>query len=150
MTRANISQISEAVSECFAGDEGVVAVYLFGSLAKGGHRPDSDVDLALLMRTDFDYLENFDHLLSATSRLEDLLGRSVDVVYLNTADPVLQYEVRKGGVRLLEKDRAARVEWEVTSRKLWFDRQPAHALYMRRMAERLRSEIRDGGQSDRR
>ncbi len=49
---------------------------MFGSTARGEDRPDSDLDLLV----DFDQGSSLFDILHLTRELEDLLGRSVDVV----------------------------------------------------------------------
>jgi predicted nucleotidyltransferase len=51
-------------------------VRLFGSAARGEDRPDSDIDLLV----DFDEGSSLFDLMHLSRELEDLLGRSVDVV----------------------------------------------------------------------
>lgn len=58
----DIEAIRRAVVEVVGDDPDVVAAYLFGSRATGREKPGSDVDVALLMREGFDYLENYDHI----------------------------------------------------------------------------------------
>lgn len=59
-------------------DYGVAELYLFGSVARGDDRPDSDVDVLVEFRPDADV--SMTTLANIAIRLEDLLGRSVDVV----------------------------------------------------------------------
>jgi uncharacterized protein len=51
-------------------------VRLFGSAARGDDRPDSDIDLLV----DFDDGSSLFDLMRMSRELEELLGRSVDVV----------------------------------------------------------------------
>jgi uncharacterized protein len=51
-------------------------VRLFGSVARGDDRPDSDIDLLV----DFDPDSSLFDLMRMTRELEELLGRPVDVV----------------------------------------------------------------------
>lgn len=51
-------------------------VRLFGSAARGEDRPDSDIDLLV----DFDEGSSLFDLMHMSRELEELLGRSVDVV----------------------------------------------------------------------
>ncbi|MBI5015814.1 MAG: nucleotidyltransferase domain-containing protein [Deltaproteobacteria bacterium] len=144
MRTVALDGVKEAVADLFGQDPDVIAVYLFGSAARGSAGPGSDVDLAFLMGRGFDRMERFDFVLDANVRLEEALGIAVDVVLLNGADPVLQQEVRRLHALVLERDRSARLEWEVWSRKLWFDRQPAHRRYMNALSERYQREDSHG------
>ena len=107
-----------------------MAAYLFGSVARGTHGPHSDVDLALLMRADpAPGLRGLGFDVAFV--LEPLLKRPVDVVVLNGAPPELVHRVLRDGVLVLERDRRARVRFEVRARALYFDLAPLRKLYRR-------------------
>lgn len=50
--------------------------------------------------------------------VESIIGRQTDLVVLNDAPPRLQHQVLKHGRRIFERDRAARVEFEVRGQNL--------------------------------
>ncbi len=58
---------------------------LFGSCARGGARPDSDVDILVELSE-----PTFDHYMDLKSYLEDLLGAPVDLVMADCVKPRLQ------------------------------------------------------------
>lgn len=70
---------------------------MFGSVARGEARANSDVDVAVLA----------DHTLSADERIRlvdsiaQATGRAVDLVDLTTAGPPLLGEILRDGIRLL-------------------------------------------------
>jgi predicted nucleotidyltransferase len=72
--------------------------YLFGSQADGHARAESDVDVAVLLQDGADALID----LKLGDFLSHKLAKPVDVVVLNQASPILQHEVIRGGVRLME------------------------------------------------
>ena len=80
---------------------GVVAVWLFGSEARGAVRPDSDVDLGALFVRRVDPLD----LLDARAEVAALLAREVDLVDLAAASPILAMQVLRRGRLLVDKDR---------------------------------------------
>ena len=86
-----------------------VAVYLFGSLATGSARADSDLDLAFLPSGPVDPLACF----NAAQEIAELFGREVDLVDLTKASTVLAKEVLRTGWLLEETDRNARQEFEM-------------------------------------
>ncbi len=89
----------------------VQAIYLYGSYASEGQRMDSDVDIALLLPPGPQRGFRFhDPLRNA---LEDLLGRSVDLVDLRRVSTVLQKEVLQADRLIFLGDRYAVDEFEM-------------------------------------
>ena len=73
-------------------DAGAREVYVFGSMAMGKARENSDVDLAVTGLPP----ENF---FAAMARLEDLFDRGVDLVDLDDTTPFTAYLRQKGLLR---------------------------------------------------
>ena len=115
--------------------QGLVAAYLFGSVARGTAKASSDVDIAVL------YAARPPSVLgSPPMKLEGALERElhcpVQVVCLNTAPPDLAIRVLRGGRLILEHDRAARIRFEVNLRNVYWDLEPI--LKLCRNRERVR------------
>ncbi|MEO8054723.1 MAG: nucleotidyltransferase domain-containing protein [Acidobacteriota bacterium] len=106
----------------------VVAAYLFGSVARGEAREGSDVDVAVLFSAPSEPI-----LGNAANRLEgDLeraLRRPVQIVELNRAPADLVHRVLRDGQILLDRDRGARIEFEVRLRNEYFDLEPIRRMY---------------------
>jgi len=116
-----------------AAPHGAVAVYLFGSVARGDDDEASDVDVAVL----------FDEPPTATltggrlsleGELERHLRRSVDLVVLNDASADLVHRVLRDGRIVVDRDRAARLRFEVQRRNEYFDLEPIRRAYRREPA----------------
>ncbi len=111
--------------------EGLAAAYLFGSVARGTARPESDVDVGLL------YVDEAPpglaglggHLQAA---LERLLGLPVQLVVLNRAPVDLGKRVLRDGILVLDRDRSRRIRHEVRTRQLCWDLEPFLRRYRRR------------------
>ena len=73
---------------------GVEVAILFGSAAKGRLRPDSDIDIGILPSPD--RALGFDEELALVAELEQILGREVDLVRLDTASTLLRFEASQG------------------------------------------------------
>lgn len=132
MMRHAIRRRLEGFLAARAADEDIVAAYLFGSVARGDDGPESDVDLAVLYRRDPS--PTFEALpLRLEGDVERLLGRRAEVVALNLAPVDLCIRVLRDGVVILDRDRPARIAFEVRTRTAWFDLQPVLRTY-RRMA----------------
>ena len=110
--------------------DGVVAAYVFGSVGRGEERPDSDVDVAVLLaEAPPATLEGLRGDLAEA--LERLVGRDVDLVILNGAPADLVHRVLRDGRLVLETDRGARVRFEVRRRQEYFDLLPILEEYRR-------------------
>ena len=97
--------------------EPVVVAYLFGSRARGDARPDSDVDVAVLLADTVPRGEYVDRSLAYAGRLEAALRLPVSpVVVLNEAPLRLQGRVLRDGHVLFVGDEAARVRYEAATR----------------------------------
>lgn len=80
----------------------IAGVWLFGSVARGEERPDSDVDLAVLCEPEL--------ALERTLVMDQVgrtLGRDVDVIDLRAAPPALAWEILTTGRLVLERDELA-------------------------------------------
>jgi uncharacterized protein len=107
-----------------------VAVYLYGSRARGTSSPGSDVDLGLLLRSvPPSTLRSV--ALDLEGSVERAVGVPVEVVVLNTASADLVHRVLRDGVLLLDRDRPSRIRFEVQSRNEYFDLEPLRRLYRR-------------------
>lgn len=108
----------------------VLAAYLFGSHARGTAREQSDVDVALLLTR-----APAPTLMAQPFAIEDelrgLLGRTVQVVILNTAPPDLVHRILRDGALLIDRDPAARIRFEVRARNAYFDLRPFLERYRR-------------------
>lgn len=116
---------------------GVSCAYLFGSYARGRARASSDIDLAILLASDPPSTLDGLHL-GLADRLTSAIGRPVDLVVLNHAAVDLVHRVLRDGDLVLERDRAARIRFEVRARNAYFDLLP-HLRRYRRAAQPLES-----------
>lgn len=84
----------------------VVSVYLFGSVAEGRDHRESDVDLALLLAWNSHptAADRFDAGIRLAGAVQGKLGRSVDLVVLNDAPPLLGRHAVTRGRRILCRD----------------------------------------------
>lgn len=96
MTCDAIIQALQAVMPELSQRFGVRHLMIFGSFARGSARPDSDVDLL----AEFDRPISLMGLASLRARLEQLLGRSVDVGPLDSLRPGAREEVLSGALRV--------------------------------------------------
>jgi predicted nucleotidyltransferase len=120
------------LSGALAGENtDLCCAYLFGSWARGDARRDSDVDVAVLFSADPPRTLAGLHLDLADRLKGALGGRPVDLVVLNHAPVDLVHRVLRDGVLLLERDRSARIRFEVRARNEYFDLLPHLQRYRR-------------------
>lgn len=107
---------------------GLIAAYVFGSVARRESGPDSDVDVAILFAVPpAPTLAGLP--LDAAAELEQRLRRPVQVVVLNSAPVDLIHRVLRDGALVYESDRAARVIFEVAARRAYLDLLPVLRRY---------------------
>jgi predicted nucleotidyltransferase len=114
----------------FAARRDVVAAYLFGSVARGEARADSDVDVAVLLANGAPAgTSDHDALFALQDDLEERLHRRVDLVAMNGAPLDLLHRVLRDGVRVADADPGRRAEFEVQVRTQYFDLLPLLLRY---------------------
>ena len=110
--------------------QGLVAAYLFGSVAGDQERADSDVDIGVVLgRRQGPTVEDLDHLAAMQQSLGDLLQREVDLVPLDGTSPDLRHHVLVDHVLLLDGDHDARVAFEVQAHNEYADHEPFLRAY---------------------
>lgn len=99
-----------------------VAVYAFGSQVAGAARPDSDLDLAVLLHPGRRL--PIDQKMDLAERLGVVVGRDVDLVVLNEARLALQFEIIRSGRVLYELSFEDRVSAEEVIVRDYLDFEP--------------------------
>jgi predicted nucleotidyltransferase len=87
----------------------LIALYRFGSQAKGTARPDSDMDLAVLARDPIPNLRRFE----LAQELAVQLHCDVDLVDLRNASTVMRMQVLSTGTCLDTQNESVRREFEM-------------------------------------
>lgn len=130
-----------------ATQDDIVAAYLFGSLAEGRATARSDIDIAVLLdRIPDDEMGDLGRRLRLMGEFRRFADREVDVIILNTASPLLRYQVLRHGRRLFERDPGARVEFEVRTGQEYEDLKPMRDFF----AHALITELSERGLGERR
>jgi len=113
----------EEVKVFIKGQERVRVAYLFGSYAKGKAGPLSDFDIAVLLDGCLDARESFDLRLRLINGISSILKTDkVDVVVMNDAPLLLNYNIIKEGGILDSKDELERVMFETHILSRYLDR----------------------------
>ena len=97
-----MDELEKTITHYLEEDPAVGAIILFGSQANGSANQASDVDIAILFRTN--KVPNQLDLLELKENLCGELGKEVDLIALNTADPIVSMQILKHGKELLVID----------------------------------------------
>ncbi len=109
---------------------GIVCAYLYGSLARGEGRRESDIDIAVLYTKDPPpTIEGLGVELG--DKLERRLDRPIDLLILNRASVDLIHRVLRDGVLVCDRDPSFRIRFEVQARNAYFDLLPYLRQYRR-------------------
>ncbi|HAG06568.1 MAG TPA: nucleotidyltransferase domain-containing protein [Peptococcaceae bacterium] len=131
-------KILATIKEHLLAQPDIAAAYVFGSAAQNRLRPASDIDIAVLFSSGTAAkTARFERRLELAVALEELLKRPVEVIDLEAVPPFLQYQIRKHGKLIVDKDPQRRKACEVASRRLYLDMLPCLRYRRERALERL-------------
>jgi len=141
-----ITLLRERGEEIFGG-RGIVAAYLYGSVATGGFHPYSDVDIALVLDEEtFADLTPYQRLhfeLDMEIRIETLTGIDyTEVRVINDAPLKFRGQVACEGIRIYCGDEGRRAEFEIKTWKEYFDYTPYLQMMRQAFWERLNERMR--------
>lgn len=105
--------ILQKIQAYFSRQEGVIAVLLFGSRAKGRATTASDVDVAVLFEEN--HVPDFRAQMNFKEELGGELRAEIDLVVLNKANPILKHQIFTQGKKILENDSSRTTAFQVKS-----------------------------------
>jgi predicted nucleotidyltransferase len=119
----------------------VVAAYVYGSAASGKMLSTSDLDLALVLEAPPDPYDRLQMELKIQADVEDAMAFApVDVRAINDAPIMVRGNIVQNGIRVYESDRGARVDFEVATRKRYFDFAPVARRLQKAFLEHVLKE----------
>lgn len=122
-------------------DPAIIAIFLFGSYARGRPTPVSDIDLAVLLDQYFSPRQCFEKKLQLLALATKVLKTDeVDLVVLNQAPPALGYRILNSGQMLWEqeKNKNQRVQFQARTYQRYFDFQPVEKIMRDGLAKRIK------------
>lgn len=141
MAAADFSSIKRGVTQCVSGRREIQAAYIFGSVAAGRARADSDVDIAVLVDRRVRPAQRLKYRLKLMADLGAALHRSdIEVVLLNEAPPLLAHRVLSQGKLVFERSASARVRFQVQTASRYLDLIPMFETHIRY----LKKSVREG------
>jgi predicted nucleotidyltransferase len=139
------TDVVENIRTALRNSPDLVAVYLFGSMARDEAHALSDVDVAVLFADELSAAAVFAGTLEIGVILDEALRRPVGVIALNRAPPALCFQVLKHGRLLLEKDRTQRCVFVMDALGQYYDAKPYRDCHNTRLLSRIREEGLGGG-----
>ena len=120
-----------------AREYGIDMLVLFGSQAMGAKHKSSDVDIAYLGKRELSLREES---LLAAGLAEAFRGKSIDLVSLRDAPPLLIYQIARHG-KLLYSAKSAFSEFQLRAIRLYNESKPLIEL----RKERIRQKVKGYG-----
>ena len=94
-----IHNLQKQIKQLVSTDDNILLVFLFGSIVNGIFHEESDIDLGIY----FQHIPNTTQYLEMKENYSEKLKREVDIVVLNTADPIIRMQALKNGL-VVKKD----------------------------------------------
>jgi predicted nucleotidyltransferase len=133
-------RLRDATGRAFAGSP-VLFAYVFGSVATGRNRPESDIDVAVYLDPSIPSDRFLDVTLDLAQRLAAASGMSkIDLVILNEAPLALLGRIIRERLLLYSRDEPARVRFESLTLREFFD----FEIHARALNQRLLQDIAEG------
>ncbi len=134
-------KLIESLRRCLGTRPEILEAYLFGSHARQGGQPHSDVDVAVCVDPDRLADSLFGYAAELTAELVALLqSNDVDVVILNQAPPLLYHRVLRDGLRLYARNAQATTTREGRALSRYCDYVP----HLRKIDAAHAARIEDG------
>lgn len=113
------------MSEALEAVPGVAAAWVFGSVARGTARADSDIDIGvLLVERGAEKSVEPRWLGELAGRLEAATGRTVDLVMVDAQGPMLRHQILKEGVLVFDAVPERRIDFESDTVSRYLDFAP--------------------------
>lgn len=132
--------LDERIRELAEPFQGISVLVFFGSRARGTHRPDSDLDVAVLPNITDPGARR--HLLTdLDARLAELCPEgSVDIAFLDEANDVLRQRVMEHGHVLINRDPEAWKDLRVRTMREYGDHEWLRRTYEEAQKRRLQEK----------
>jgi predicted nucleotidyltransferase len=123
----------------FSKSNEVVAAYVFGSYAENVARPDSDIDIAVILEPV--PMDTLKYRMAVMDDIKRLTRLDADVIILNEAPRLLQFQVIQKGKVVFERDADKRAVFVMSVASRYYDYKRYFDYHTRHLAER----IKEGG-----
>lgn len=129
------------LAEFFNSQEYVELAYLFGSTAEDHSGPLSDIDLGVYLSGNLTKRKRIEKSLELTAELATLLKTDkIDLVVMNDAFPVINFEIIKPNIPVFVKDEGFKIDAEKEIMSRYLDRKYHENLLNRVFLERIQEK----------
>ncbi|MDM7920364.1 MAG: nucleotidyltransferase domain-containing protein [Methanosarcina sp.] len=129
------------LAEFFRSHENVELAYLFGSTAVDHRGPLSDIDLGVYLSSSLTKRERIEKRLKLTAELANLLKTDrIDLVVMNDAYPVINFEIIKPNIPVFVRDEDFKINAEQEIMSRYLDRKYHENLLNRVFLERIQEK----------
>lgn len=132
------------IQEILAKQPDVLAVYLFGSAARGQAHPKSDLDIGVVVSS----AKGIDYGKLSVSLDQAVAGREVDlrIVTLKDTSPVFLYNLIKENLCLYARSDGERVRFETGALRQFYDSAKIREIYYRYLKKAVKEGTYGRGQ----
>lgn len=134
-------KLSTLLNGFFRKIDYVELAYLFGSHAKRKTGPLSDIDIGVYLSGNLNKKERFEKRLELIASLCTLLqSNKVDLVVMNDATPVLNFEIIEPNCPVFERDHAVKIKVEPYIMSRYYDRKYHEDFLNREFVKRFKEK----------
>jgi predicted nucleotidyltransferase len=135
-----MAQLSDlaVLKDVLAADRRVRLAVVFGSAARDTQRSGSDLDVGVLVEPHSEAGPPLDVVLARAT------GRTVDLVRLDTAPPLLRFEIARDGKVLVERVPHAWTDFRARAMTDWWEWAPTARMLHAAAVSRLRGKVPRG------
>lgn len=131
--------IEDRLRQCVSSLPEVKLAVLFGSTARGQAGPRSDVDLGILLDPDTPEVRS-----KVEPELWRATDRTIDLIFLDKAPPLLRFEIARDGVLLHQEQDHLWTDFKTRAMLDWWDWEPVAKRIEDALIKRLREKVGHG------
>ncbi|MCK4474441.1 nucleotidyltransferase domain-containing protein [Candidatus Bathyarchaeota archaeon] len=130
-------KLKEGIKEVLKKHKEILTAYLYGSTVKGYKGKESDIDVGLLLKKDFEAEALYPARIAGEIKEKCGLDQEVDVRILNKRPYRFLHQVIREGEVILSTDERERVKFETSIIDRYIDFKPFYEQYDEKRRERL-------------
>ncbi len=98
LDKEKIVKILQEIKPKLTKNYGFETLFLFGSYVRNEAVISSDIDLAVKVQSNL--FKTWDNFLNAKEELQNLLGCEVDLIYLDSMNPIIKQDLERENIRI--------------------------------------------------